>query len=91
MPREKPFRCSKCGQLYVTALCPDCYPPKKRKSSGGGRGGVSRPARRRIDRILWSGWDRIGVNVDAVAGHRSDEDQADGEDEDQGGGVAPGY
>jgi hypothetical protein len=88
MPRKTPFRCSKCGQLYVTALCPDCYPPKKKRRGrySGGGGGGSRPARRRIDRILGRGWDRIGVNIDAVAGHRVDESQEDSEDEDQGGG-----
>lgn len=50
MPRKKPFRCRRCGQLYVTARCPDCYPKKGRsvRSRMNGSSPSSRPRSRRL-------------------------------------------
>jgi hypothetical protein len=68
MPRRKPYTCKTCGQSYVTARCPKCYPSKgKRRSRGSrSRGGRSSSRRAQID------WGRVlsppAVNTDAAAG-----------------------
>ncbi len=63
MPRSIPFRCHRCGQPYVTARCPSCYPAKSKARSSDGRRSSGRRSRRvahpDIGRIL-------GINVDAI-------------------------
>lgn len=73
MPREKPFRCKKCGELYVTARCPRCY-PKKVKARGRWRssGGGGRRRRRRVAVIVPVGaWDEDGEKEE-VSGEVAD-------------------
>jgi len=61
MPRAKPFQCRRCGTLYTGGRCPMCYPPRKRRGSGGRRvGGVGRrTASAVLGRVL-------AVNVEAL-------------------------
>ena len=63
MPRAKPFTCRRCGEQYVTARCPHCYPAKRRSRVGGRRSGSGsrRVVRPDLGRVLG-----IGVNVDAL-------------------------
>lgn len=48
MPREKPFRCHKCGASYTGGRCPCCYPKRgKGGRYGGARAGGGRGRGRR--------------------------------------------
>ncbi len=80
MPREKPFRCKRCGGEYTGGRCPVCYPQKRRRrrANGGGRRG-------RAADVLGRG---MAVSVDSLDQHEAEATAAEamkgGDPDDEG-------
>ena len=69
MPRQRAHTCHKCGNRYITARCPHCYPRKAKRGRLSTRRGIGG---RRGARLIMA--DVLGR--DQIVGHSVTEEKS---------------